>query len=140
MSEAPSGASLVLPSATTTTTVFKSASTVRTQRHGAHSFLHHHKGINANSSSSSTDDDPNEARYWTQKMGLGSASDYGTLNKKYASPRSLNLAPVRPAVVSQVIFGPHSPTSPLAVACGPRVALYGTNKSCLLYTSPSPRD
>jgi U3 small nucleolar RNA-associated protein 15 len=76
--------------------------------------------------------DPNEARYWMQKFGLGSHK-YSTALKKFAHPRKLLLKPTEgTAIVQQLLFGPaateaNSKHSPLAVVGGPRVHLYGTN-------------
>ena len=76
--------------------------------------------------------DPNEARYWMQKFGLGTHV-YNTPQKKYAHPRKLLLKPTEgTAVIQQLLFGPAATAnnarhSPLAVVGGPRVHLYGTN-------------
>ena len=94
--------------------------------------------------------DPNEARYWTQKFGLGKRGGrFDAARRKFAHPRSVTLRPSHggrgSAIVHQVLFGPppgnESNTSssnktaknhkisqsPLAVVGGPRVCLYGTN-------------
>lgn len=73
--------------------------------------------------------DPNEARYWTQKFGLGTTYGSSTSNK-FSHPRILNFkTPSKNAIVSQVLFGPPVLTknSPLAVVSGPRVTLYGSS-------------
>ena len=75
-----------------------------------------------------------EARYWTQKFGLGPMKNYGTAPSKYAHPRFLTVQPGASAVIHQVLFGP-SPSSGsdsvpvLAAIGGPRVSLYGTSPS-----------
>jgi U3 small nucleolar RNA-associated protein 15 len=95
---------------------------------------------------SSTSIDTSEARYWSQKFGLGKRGGrFDHAKRKYAHPRSLTLEPSHggsSAIVHQVIFGPPSSlessssanpntkatsTSPLAVVSGPRVGLYGTS-------------
>ncbi|KAL3923301.1 MAG: hypothetical protein SGILL_001731 [Bacillariaceae sp.] len=65
--------------------------------------------------------DSNEARYWTQKFGLGS-SKYDAAKAKYAHPRRLKLATNRSAITQQVLFGPllTSKHPPFAVVSGPR--------------------
>jgi U3 small nucleolar RNA-associated protein 15 len=72
----------------------------------------------------------NEARYWTQKLGLGPRK-YDTSKAKYAHPRRLRLPSVRSAMAQQVLFGPllASRHPPLAVVSGPRVNLYATAAS-----------
>jgi U3 small nucleolar RNA-associated protein 15 len=103
--------------ASSTTNDFKSSSTLQAKRHTVASVTLGQKGTS----------DPNEARYWTQKLGLGS-SQYDTSKNRFAHPRSLNLQPVRAAMVHKVLFGPplSSTRQPLAVVGGPRVGLYGT--------------
>ena len=88
--------------------------------------------------------DPNEARYWTQKLGLGS-SQYETSKRRFAHPRSVKLPPVRASIVQQVLFGPPLNTKhpALAIVSGPRVSLYGTAPSsafnrALNRNTPSP--
>ena len=68
--------------------------------------------------------DPTEARYWTQKYGLGTT--YGTTPHRFSNPQSLKFKANSNAIVNQVIFGPPAfrATSPLAVVSGPRVSLY----------------
>lgn len=104
--------------ASSTTNGFKSSSTLQAKRHTVASVTLGQTGTS----------DPNEARYWTQKLGLGS-SQYDTSKKKFAHPRSLTLQPVRAAMVHNVLFGPplSSTRQPLAVVGGPRVGLYGTS-------------
>jgi len=96
---------------------FKTTTSLQTRRHAATSVTLGYEGVSK----------PNEARYWTQKLGLGSHR-LETTKKKHAQPRSLTIHPVRAAVVQQVLFGPLSTSSqpPLAVVCGPRVSMYGT--------------
>lgn len=67
--------------------------------------------------------DPSEARYWTQKFGLGTSS---YTPNKYAHPNSLKFKANSNAIVNQVLFGPPTFTKipPLAVVSGPRVSLY----------------
>ncbi|KAL3921973.1 MAG: hypothetical protein SGILL_002459 [Bacillariaceae sp.] len=69
--------------------------------------------------------DSNEARYWTQKFGLG-PSKYDAAKAKYAHPRRLKLTTARSAITQQVLFGPRltSRHPPFAVVSGPRVNLY----------------
>jgi U3 small nucleolar RNA-associated protein 15 len=106
--------------APTTTNSFKSSSSLQTKRYTASSVTLGQKGLS----------DPNEARYWTQKLGLGS-SQYDTSKRRFAHARSVTLTPVRSAIVHQVLFGPPlgSKHPPLAVISGPRVNLYGTSAS-----------
>jgi U3 small nucleolar RNA-associated protein 15 len=68
--------------------------------------------------------DPTEARYWTQKFGLGST--YGSAPNRFSHPQLLKFKAYSNAIVSQVLFGPpaFAATSPLAVVSGPRVSLY----------------
>jgi U3 small nucleolar RNA-associated protein 15 len=102
----------------TTTNNFKSSSALQTKRHTATSVTLGQEGLS----------DPNEARYWTQKLGLGS-SKYDASKRQFAIPRSVTLPPVRAAIVHQVLFGPPLGTKhpPLSVMSGPRVSLYGTS-------------
>jgi U3 small nucleolar RNA-associated protein 15 len=69
--------------------------------------------------------DPSEARFWTQKFGLGTTYAAFVPNK-YAHPNSLKFKAYSNAIVNQVLFGPpaFSKISPLAVVSGPRVSLY----------------
>lgn len=103
--------------APSSTNAFKTSSSLKTKRHTVVSVTLGQKGQS----------DPNEARYWTQKFGLGD-HPYGTSKRKFAHPREVTLPPMRAAIVHQVIFGPMVGTKhpPLAVVCGPRVSLYGT--------------
>jgi U3 small nucleolar RNA-associated protein 15 len=83
--------------------------------------------------------DTNEARYWTQKLGIGNSKKYnapsgsgdGQSGKKYAYARQLYIPPFhrREAIAQQVLFGPllTSKHPPFAVVSGPRVNLYGTS-------------
>lgn len=108
---------VTVPSSTNS---FKTASSLKTKRHAVASVTLGQVGQS----------DPNEARYWTQKFGLG-GFQYGTTKRKYAKPREVTLPPMRQAVVQQVMFGPSlsSKNPPLAVVGGPRVSLYGTAAS-----------
>lgn len=121
---------------TTTTNGFKSSSTLQAKRHAAASVTLGEKGTS----------DQNEARYWTQKLGLGS-SQYDTSKRRFAQPRSVTLEPVVASMTHQVLFGPPLSTSrpPLAVVGGPRVSLYGTGTAsafnrALARSKPSPFD
>jgi len=83
--------------------------------------------------------DTNEARYWTQKLGIGNSKKYnapsggGTdqSSKKHAYARQLHIQPFkrRDAIAQQVLFGPllTSKHPPFAVVSGPRVNLFGTS-------------
>mmetsp|Transcript_20067 Transcript_20067/g.46927 ORF Transcript_20067/g.46927 Transcript_20067/m.46927 type:complete len:633 (-) Transcript_20067:50-1948(-) len=77
--------------------------------------------------------DTNEARYWTQKLGIGNSKKYNAPvnEKKYANVRQLYIPPFhrREAIAHQVLFGPllSSKHPPFAVVSGPRVNLYGTS-------------
>jgi len=117
---APFIMSTTIQTAPTSTNSFKTASSLKTKRHAVASVTLGQKGQS----------DPHEARYWTQKFGLG-GYNYGTTKRKYAQPRELTLTPMTSAVVHQVIFGPALVTKnpPLAVISGPRVSLYGTATS-----------
>ena len=112
--------STTIVTAPTSTNAFKTASSLKTKRHAVASVTLGQKGQS----------DPNEARYWTQKFGLG-GYQYGTTKRRYAHPREVTLTPITSAVVNQVIFGQALSTKnpPLAVVCGPRVSLYGTSAS-----------
>lgn len=112
--------------APTTTNNFKTSSTLQVKRHNVASVTSGQQGAS----------DPNEARYWTQKLGLGSGK-FDSSNKKYAHPRNVNLQPVRASMAHQVIFGPPLSTSkqPLAVIGGPRVGLYGTSATSSFHRS-----
>jgi U3 small nucleolar RNA-associated protein 15 len=68
--------------------------------------------------------DPNEARYWTQKYGLGTT--YGSAPNRFSRPQLLKFKANSNSIVNQVLFGPpaFAATSPLAVVSGPRVSLY----------------
>ena len=112
--------STTIVTAPTSTNSFKTSSSLKTKRHAVSSVTLGQKG----------QADPNEARYWTQKFGLG-GFQYGTTKRRYAQPREVTLTPMTTAVVSQVIFGPalSTKTPPLAVISGPRVSLYGTSAS-----------
>eukprot|EP00980_Cylindrotheca_fusiformis_P023819 scaffold11032_cov122-Cylindrotheca_fusiformis.AAC.20 len=103
--------------ASSTTNAFKSSNSLQAKRHTVASVTLGQEGTS----------DPNEARYWTQKLGLGS-KQYDTSKNRFAHPRSLTLKPVRAAMVHKVLFGPPLSTTrpPLAVMGGPRVGLYGT--------------
>eukprot|EP00339_Tiarina_fusa_P026587 CAMPEP_0117012646 /NCGR_PEP_ID=MMETSP0472-20121206/10600_1 /TAXON_ID=693140 ORGANISM="Tiarina fusus, Strain LIS" /NCGR_SAMPLE_ID=MMETSP0472 /ASSEMBLY_ACC=CAM_ASM_000603 /LENGTH=595 /DNA_ID=CAMNT_0004715771 /DNA_START=158 /DNA_END=1942 /DNA_ORIENTATION=- len=110
------------------TSEFKSSSNLQTKRHAASSVTIGQDGIS----------DTNEARYWTQKLGLGSAK-YSAAKRKFAQPKTLMLSPKGPAIVNQVLFGPplNTKNSPLAVVSGPRVSLYGTSPSSNFFRSTS---
>lgn len=112
--------STTIVTAPTSTNAFKTSSSLKTKRHTATSVTLGQQGQS----------DPNEARYWTQKFGLG-GYQYGTTKRKFAHPREVTLPPKRAATVHQVLFGPPLATKspPLAVVSGPRVSLYGTASS-----------
>jgi U3 small nucleolar RNA-associated protein 15 len=100
---------------------FKTTSSLQTKRHSASSVT----------AGQETFSDNNEARYWTQKLGLGNRNKYDTVKAKFAHPKVLRIPPVRSAVTQQVLFGPllTSKHPPFAVVSGPRVNLYATNSS-----------
>lgn len=104
----------------TSTNEFKKTATLQSKRPPASSVTWGQEGSS----------DLNEARYWTQKLGLGPGK-YDTAKAKYAHPRRLRLPPVRSAMTQQVLFGPPltSKHPPLAVVSGPRVNLYATAAS-----------
>lgn len=99
---------------------FRTTASLQTKRHTASSVTVGHDGFS----------DSNEARYWTQKLGLGN-SKYDAAKARFAHPRALRIPPVRAAVTQQVLFGPvlSSKHPPLAVVSGPRVSLYATPSS-----------
>ena len=111
------------------TNQFKSSSSLQTRRHASSSVTIGQKGLS----------DPNEARYWTQKLGLGNANRYGAGKKQIAQPKTLTLPSTGPAAVHQVLFGPPLTTKkpPLAVVSGPRVSLYGTSSASSFFRSTS---
>ena len=141
----------------TTTTEFKSSATLQSKRPKISSVLDLEFFDPSSSSAASRlgDDnkittvvDPNEARYWTQKFGLGKRGGrFDAAKRKFAHPRSITLRPSHggrgSSIVHQVLFGPPPGSdkatssltvtnykisqSPLAVVGGPRVCLYGTN-------------
>ena len=101
---------------------YKTSSSLQTKRHTAASLTLGQEGFA----------DTNEARYWTQKLGIGNSKKYhapGT--QKYAHPRQVLIPPFhrREAIAQQVLFGPllTSKHPPFAVVSGPRVNLYGTS-------------
>ena len=106
---------------TPSTRNYKTTSTLQSKRHTVASVTLGQDGFA----------DTNEARYWTQKLGIGSSKKYDTSKnaKKYAHSRSLYIPPNREAIAQQVLFGPllTSKHPPFAVVCGPRVNLYGTS-------------
>lgn len=79
-----------------------------------------------------SESDPNEARYWMNRYGLGTHI-YNRPQQQFAHPRKLLLQPtVQTAIIQQLVFGPAATTAtskhaPLAVVAGPRIHLYGTN-------------
>jgi U3 small nucleolar RNA-associated protein 15 len=79
-----------------------------------------------------SESDPNEARYWMNRYGLGT-HHYQHSQQKFAHPRKLLLQPTaKTSIIQQVVFGPaatadSSKHAPLAVVAGPRIHLYGTN-------------
>ncbi|KAG7356044.1 UTP15 C terminal-domain containing protein [Nitzschia inconspicua] len=99
---------------------FKTTASLQTKRHTASSVTSGQEGFS----------DSNEARYWTQKLGLGN-SKYDATKARFAHPRALRIPPVRAAVTQQVLFGPllASKHPPLAVVSGPRVNLYASSSS-----------
>jgi U3 small nucleolar RNA-associated protein 15 len=99
---------------------FRTTASLQTKRHTASSVTSGQDGFS----------DSNEARYWTQKLGLGN-SKYDAAKARFAHPRTLRIPPVRTAVTQQVLFGPPltSKHPPLAVVSGPRVNLYATPSS-----------
>lgn len=103
---------------------YKTTSSLQSKRHSVASLTLNQNGFS----------DTNEARYWTQKFGIGPLKKFDTAKnskKKYARPRSLYIPPLhkREAICHQVLFGPllSSKHPPFAVVCGPRVNLYGTS-------------
>lgn len=104
---------------------YRTTSSLQTKRHTAASVTLGQEGFA----------DTNEARYWTQKLGIGNSKKYhapnGPDSKKYAYARQLYIPPFhrREAIVQQVLFGPllSSKHPPFAVVSGPRVNLYGTS-------------
>ena len=110
---------------TSSTNPFKKASDVQTKRAPASSVT---AGLEGTS-------DVNEARYWTQKLGLGNTSNTRISKRKFAHPRSVTVNPSDAMMVQQVLFGPPAFTKspPLAVVSGPRVSLYGTTPSSALH-------
>jgi len=104
----------------TTTNNFKTSSALQAKRHNVSSVTSGQQGAS----------DPNEARYWTEKLGLGSGK-FDSSNKKYAHSRSVELQSIGASMAHQVLFGPPLSTSkqPLAVIGGPRVGLYGTSST-----------
>mmetsp|Transcript_24549 Transcript_24549/g.58253 ORF Transcript_24549/g.58253 Transcript_24549/m.58253 type:complete len:703 (-) Transcript_24549:63-2171(-) len=94
----------------------------------------------------SSHNDVNEARYWTQKLGLGKQkyNSSSARNSLFAHPRCLKLQPFGGGGggtgggahhTEQVLLGPKltSRHPPLAVVGGPRVCLYGTSASGSAY-------
>ena len=69
--------------------------------------------------------DPGEARFWTQKFGLGNS--FSGQKNKYSHPHTLQFKANSNSIVNAVVFGPPAfgATAPLAVVSGPRVSLYG---------------
>ena len=115
---------LIMTTTTTTTTIatvatsgrkYQTSASLQTKRSAASAVTLSHEGFA----------DSNEARYWTQKFGLG-PSQYDAVKGKYAHPRRLKLATTRSAITQQVLFGPRltSRHPPFAVVSGPRVNLY----------------
>jgi U3 small nucleolar RNA-associated protein 15 len=100
---------------------FKTTSSLQTKRYTASSVTAGQEGFS----------DINEARYWTQKLGLGKSNKCDTVKAKFAHPKGLRIPPVRSAVTQQVLFGPllTSKHPPFAVVSGPRVNLYATTSS-----------
>jgi len=108
---------------TPSTRNFRTTSSLQTKRHTVASVTLGQEGFA----------DTNEARYWTQKLGIGHSKKYvaSTAEKKYAFARQLYIPPFhrREAIAQQVLFGPllSSKHPPFAVVSGPRVNLYGTS-------------
>mmetsp|Transcript_13959 Transcript_13959/g.29434 ORF Transcript_13959/g.29434 Transcript_13959/m.29434 type:complete len:629 (-) Transcript_13959:65-1951(-) len=108
---------------TPSTRQFRTTSSLQTKRHTVASLTEGQGGFA----------DTNEARYWTQKLGIGHSKKYNapTNDKKYAHVRQLYIPPFhrREAIAHQVLFGPllSSKHPPFAVVSGPRVNLYGTS-------------
>eukprot|EP00536_Pseudo-nitzschia_multiseries_P019224 jgi/Psemu1/59584/gm1.59584_g len=102
---------------------FRTTSSLQTKRHTVASLTQGQDGFS----------DTNEARYWTQKLGIGNSKKFNapTNEKKYANVRQLYIPPLhrREAIAHQVLFGPllSSKHPPFAVVSGPRVNLYGTS-------------
>ena len=101
---------------------YRTTSSLQTKRHTAASVTLGQEGFA----------DTNEARYWTQKLGIGSSKKYNAPSgQKYAYARQLYIPPFhrREAIAQQVLFGPllTSKHPPFAVVSGPRVNLYGTS-------------
>jgi U3 small nucleolar RNA-associated protein 15 len=108
---------------TQSTRNFRTTSSLQTKRHTVASLTLGQEGFA----------DTNEARYWTQKLGIGHSKKYNapSNDKKYANARQLHIPPFhrREAIANQVLFGPllSSKHPPFAVVSGPRVNLYGTS-------------
>ena len=107
---------------TASTRDYKTSSSLQTKRHTAASVTLGQEGFA----------DTNEARYWTQKLGIGNSKKYhAPSNQKHAFVRQLYIPPFhrREAIAQQVLFGPKlaSKHPPFAVVSGPRVNLYGTS-------------
>eukprot|EP00535_Pseudo-nitzschia_heimii_P007537 CAMPEP_0197188514 /NCGR_PEP_ID=MMETSP1423-20130617/17917_1 /TAXON_ID=476441 /ORGANISM="Pseudo-nitzschia heimii, Strain UNC1101" /LENGTH=624 /DNA_ID=CAMNT_0042640361 /DNA_START=134 /DNA_END=2008 /DNA_ORIENTATION=- len=108
---------------------YRSTSSLQTKRHTVASVTLGQEGFS----------DTNEARYWTQKLGIGNSKKYGASRgvgaerdtKKHAYARELYIPPFRgrEAIAQQVLFGPllTSKHPPFAVVSGPRVNLFGTS-------------
>lgn len=121
--------------ASSSTNAYKSTSSLQTKRHTVASINRRSRDTTGGGETAAVHvhDDVNEARYWTQKLGLG-GSKYDTSKSQslYACPRSLTLGPPKAAagaVVDQVLLGPKlgSKHPPLVVVGGPRVSLYATS-------------
>ena len=101
----------------------KPALDVRVKQLSASSFASSLPGADFNSS---------EARYWAEKFGLGQIRGKPST---LSHPRKANLDVSSSAIVHGLVFGPptFSHVSPLAVASGPRVRLYGTTTQSPLH-------
>lgn len=94
--------------------------------------------------------DASEARYWAEKFGLGGplphSSRRSRAKKKHAHPRAVQLNCGTAAAVHQIVLGvtatggggggglrQNAKHHLLAVACGPRVPLYGTTPQSELH-------
>ena len=98
---------------TSTTTQFKTSIELRTQKASAQSIASNLPDANTN---------PNEARYWFEKFGLGKKTMES--QHRFAHFRQATLQAGSASVVHQLLFVPASTEEKhvaLATVCGPRV-------------------
>jgi U3 small nucleolar RNA-associated protein 15 len=107
-----------IQTATPSTRGYKKTSALQTKRHSVASVTLGQDGFA----------DTNEARYWTQKLGLG-VNKYDDKKRTYSHPKTLRIKPVRENVTQQILFGPKltSKHPPFAIVNGPRVNLYAAS-------------